>query len=121
MKLKKITLEDLYETKKGISLVINTIEKAIAKSTDSFEEIVCKKYIEIQNVSKVAEILNKEGHRFQNRKLIGKDISKIIKEIKESDVGKIANLLFNYNNVLQNGSTSFEKAIKNFKELNIKE
>lgn len=117
MRLKKITLDKLYDTRKGISLVIEIIEKAINTKPIDFEEVVCKRYIEIQNVSKVAAQLNQEGYRIENRKIIGKDISKIIKENEETELGRLANLLFKNNNVLQNGNMSFEKAIKNFKEL----
>jgi hypothetical protein len=51
---------------------------------DSIEELVFKKYLELENVTKVAEYINGVGHRIRNRKYIANDISAIItsKEIR---------------------------------------
>lgn len=62
------------------------IEKNQLKEDDSFEEIVFKKYLELESVSKVAEYINFKGYKFNGqRKYISNDISTILRN-KKADV-----------------------------------
>lgn len=68
-----------------IDKIIRAIEEnKEIKEEDSFETIVFKKYLEVENVTKVAKYINDLGYRIKTdsyvgeRKYIGKDITKIL-------------------------------------------
>lgn len=81
---KKITSKYRAEMKriKGIIKVIED-NSSICES-DTLETIIFKKYLEMENVQKVAEYINELGYRIKTqsyigqRKYIGNDISEII-------------------------------------------
>lgn len=97
--------------------MIRVMEKVIKLEPKNLEETICKRYLEIQNVSKLADELNGKGCKIKGRKYIGKDISGIIKETTQGELGELTNILFKYNNRLQNGGTSFRVAMKKFEEV----
>lgn len=70
---------------KAIKGIIEVIENnGEIKEDDTFETIVFKKYLELENVKKVADYVNQLGYRIKTnsyigeRKYIGNDISEII-------------------------------------------
>lgn len=98
---------------------INILDKIIKvidenkeiSETDNFETIVFKKYLEFENVTKVAKYINELGYRIKTnsyigeRKYIGTDITNIISH--EADVEKELKEVviyiqgLNYENVLK--------------------
>ncbi|KNF08541.1 hypothetical protein CLPU_6c00270 [Gottschalkia purinilytica] len=115
MKLTKLTEDKLLKAIYDLSFIKTKIEEALKMQHTSFEESICKEYIKVQNVAEVANIINNKGHTIQNRKFIGKDISNIVKNTKDSSIGKIAKALFDYNNTLQNKNRSLSKLIKSLR------
>lgn len=93
LKNKKAKYEDLkekatqkyHEAIQEIDKIISAIDEhcEIAEG-DTFETIVFKKYLELENVTKVAKYINELGHRIKTdswvgeKKYIGKDISDIL-------------------------------------------
>lgn len=70
---------------KAIKGLIEVIEKnSSIEDTDTFEIIVFKKYLELENVKKVADYINSLGYRVKTESYIGErkytsnDISEII-------------------------------------------
>ncbi len=115
MKLKKITAENIQSIVNDLLFIENKLKSALNKNERDTREYICKKYINIQNVSKVADELNEEGHRIKDRKYIGKDISEIINGSKDSEITIVAKAIFQYNNTLQRGKKSITKLIQMLK------
>lgn len=76
---------------KGYKEIIETLEKySEIEDTDSFETIIFKKYLELENVQSVAKYINDLGYRIKTdsyvgeRKYIGTDITEIL--IKDVDI-----------------------------------
>lgn len=68
-----------------IEKILDAIDKySEIKKDDSFENIVFKKYLQLENVKNVAKYLNDEGYRIKTysykgeRKYIGTDVTRII-------------------------------------------
>lgn len=68
-----------------IEKILDAIDKySEIKKDDSFENIVFKKYLQLENVKSVAKYLNDEGYRIKTysykgeRKYIGTDVTRII-------------------------------------------
>lgn len=79
------------EKMKGYKEIIEALEKySEIEDTDSFETIVFKKYLELENVQSVAKYINDLGYRIKTdsyvgeRKYIGTDITEIL--IKDVDI-----------------------------------
>jgi len=100
LKLKKITRENIQKSINDLNFIDIQLKKALETKERDLREYVCKRYIIIQNVSKVADELNEEGHRIKNRKLIGKDVSDIITNTKNSQISIVTKAIFQYNNTL---------------------
>lgn len=107
----KITLENSHKIIQDHQLIINVIEAAATYVPSNLSELICKRYITDQNVKAMANLLNSEGFRIEDRRFIGKDISKVINE-STGPLSKQARAFFNYNNTVKNGSRSFSKLIK---------
>lgn len=69
---------------------INVLYKCTIQPTDSLQTIVCKKYIELSDVIKVAAYINNEGYRIKTnsykreRKYTTNDITAIVEGPDES-------------------------------------
>lgn len=81
---KKIT-RNYRKDMKSVKGIIEVIENnSSIKKEDTFETIVFKKYLELENVTKVAKYVNKLGYRIKTESWVGKrkytsnDISEII-------------------------------------------
>ncbi|MBN3375836.1 hypothetical protein [Clostridium botulinum] len=82
--VKKTTIKyrkDMEDIKEIIEVIENNGE---IKEDDTFETIIFKKYLELENVKKVADYINSLGYRVETQSYIGErkytsiDISKII-------------------------------------------
>lgn len=108
----KITKEWCEQQKISMEFVISEFDHANTTFTDEFEDLVCKKYIELQNVKKVADFINESGRRNEKgTRFDGKQISEIIRDSCNS-CSKLAKALHEYNNKLQNGNTTLNSLIK---------
>lgn len=73
--------KDMKDIKEIIEVIENNGE---IKEDDTFETIIFKKYLELENVKKVADYINSLGYRVETKSYIGErkytsiDISKII-------------------------------------------
>lgn len=83
--LAKKTTSKYRSDMKAIKGVIEVIEtNSSIEEGDTFETIVFKKYLELENVKKVADYVNQLGYRIKTdsyigeRKYIGNDITEII-------------------------------------------
>lgn len=121
MKLKKVTRENIQENIDELNFIDMQLKKALAMKERDLVAYICKKYIIVQNVSKVANDLNEEGHRIKGRKFVGKDVSEIINSSKSSIIAIVAKAIFQYNNTLQNGKKSTKKLIDMLKLSDIDE
>ncbi len=93
-KYKKIQEKETQKYKekmKNFKEIIEALEKySEIKDTDSFETIVFKKYLELENVQSVAKYINDLGYRIKTDSYIGErrykgtDITEIL--IKDADV-----------------------------------
>ena len=100
------------QNKISMEYLIGVFNEADQKEPSTDEEAICKKYIELQNVRKVAKWLNEEGKRMPNgNKYDGQDVSKLIKNA-DNPFAALAHGLYEYNNKLQNGNTTVNTLIK---------
>lgn len=83
--LQKKETEKYNEKMTGYKEIIEAIQNnSEIKDTDSFETIIFKKYLELENVQSVAKYINDLGYRIKTdsyvgeRKYIGKDITDIL-------------------------------------------
>jgi hypothetical protein len=84
-------IKKLNEIKKLLKIAVN--------ENDSVEEVVFKKYLHLESISKVAAYLNEHGYKNKNRKYIAQDISFIITnkdvQIKNKQLKDIVIKIFN--------------------------
>lgn len=89
---------DINKKIKELNKLKRLLSIPIADS-DNVEEIIFKKYLELESVAKVAEFINGLGHRKGNRKYIANDISSAIKckdtRIKNNELKSVVTKLFN--------------------------
>lgn len=83
--LKNKLMKKYKEEMSILNMIIDTINNfSQICENDSFETIVFKKYLELENVSEVAKYLNDKGYRIKTysykgeRKYIGTDVTRII-------------------------------------------
>lgn len=57
---------------------------------ENFEQEAIKLYVVEESVTKVANLLNEKGHRIGARKVIGKDVSNIIRSKVTDEMHKLA-------------------------------
>ena len=92
-KLEEKIIKKHNEKIQKIEKIINILEnKSQIKEDDNFENIVFKKYLELESVRAVANYINELGYRVKTdsyigeRKYIGTDITKII--LSDLDIDK---------------------------------
>lgn len=66
------------------------IETMEAYEPQTFEQEAFKLYVELESVSKVAEILKEKGYKIGNRKVISKDISDLIRTKPTDEMHEMA-------------------------------
>lgn len=116
MKLNKISLSSLTKAINDLVFIRDLLIKVNNKSPQTLEEYICKRYIEVKNVSNIAKELNESGYRLQGRKYIGKDISKIINSTSGA-IGDVAKAIHKYNNTLQKGGRSFSSLFRDLSSI----
>ncbi len=100
------------QNKISMEYLIETFKEVEDQEALTVEEAICKKYIEMQNVRRVAKWLNEDGKRLENgNKYDGQDVSEIIKKA-DNPFSALASGLYEYNNKLQNGNTTVNTLIK---------
>jgi hypothetical protein len=73
-----------------INKFVNVLDKCTIQSYDSLQTIICKKYIELSDVVKVATYINSQGYRIETnsykreRKYTTNDITAIVDRPDES-------------------------------------
>jgi hypothetical protein len=67
------------EAKQQIKELKNYIQLIDDYKPETFEQEALYLYVQLESVSKVADELNKKGHKVGNRKVISKDVSDIIR------------------------------------------
>ncbi len=110
----KITKE--FECKvKTLDRYIDVLEKSIICEEDSIENIAFKLYLQLDNVSKVAKIINGLGFRLDTNSYVGKrkytsnditaiitnkdatveeDLKEVVQEIQKMNYGKVSKRWF---------------------------
>jgi tetrahydromethanopterin S-methyltransferase subunit G len=87
----------IEEAKKRIEELNRYIEMVESYHPTSYEQNVFKLYVLMESVNKVAEELNKLGYKVGNRKVIGKDVSDLIRTKPTDGMHTLARKLFTGN------------------------
>lgn len=85
------------EAMERIKELQNFIQKIESYHADTFEKKSVYLYVQLESVTNVAIELNKKGYKVGNRKVIGKDVSDIIRDKPIDDMHVMAKRLFNNN------------------------
>lgn len=88
---------NIEQARNRIKELENFIEMVENYNADTFEKEAVKLYVLTESVSKVAEELNDKGYRVGNRKVIGKDVSDILRSKDEDDLHALAKKMFSRN------------------------
>ena len=102
--VKVIKLDELNEKIEELEVVRNKIAEVLQMQCTSLEDVILKKYIELQNGAKVTEFLNNEGYRIKSngklgeRKYSSNDVTDIIiNSNSSSHVSQVAKILYKFN------------------------
>lgn len=88
---------NIKQAKEEIKKLEDYIEMIETYQADTFEKEALLEYVLIENVNNVAAALNERGHRIGNRKVVGKDVSDIIRSKPIDDLHEYAQKLFKAN------------------------
>lgn len=88
---------NIEQAQEQIKQLEDYIDMIHSYKADTFEKEALLEYLLIENVNKVADVLNNRGHRIGNRKVVGKDISDIIRGKPSDSVHEHAIKLFKQN------------------------
>ncbi|MEH7650840.1 hypothetical protein [Bacillus safensis] len=88
---------DIEQARNRIRELENYIEMLENYNADTFEREAIKLYVLTESVSKVATELNDKGYRVGNRKVIGKDVSDVIRSKAQDDLHAVAKKMFSRN------------------------
>ena len=93
-----MNIEDINKKVKELNK-LKKLLKILITEDDTLEEIVYKKYLELESVTIVSKYINELGYRINNRKYIPNDITQIITDkklvIKNDDLKQIVSKIFN--------------------------
>lgn len=87
----------IEQAKERIKELENFIHMVENYHADTFEKETIKLYVLHENVSKVAAELNEKGYRVEKRKVIGKDVSDIIRSRPADAMHEMAKKMFGKN------------------------
>lgn len=87
----------IEQAREEIKKLENYIEMIESYNPDTFEKEALLEYVLIENVNMVASTLNERGYRIGNRKVVGKDVSDIIRKKETDQIHKLAKKLFRMN------------------------
>ncbi|MEN2465922.1 hypothetical protein [Ornithinibacillus sp. JPR2-1] len=88
---------NIEQAREEIKKLEDYIEMIETYEADTFEKEAIYEYVLIENVNKVATVLNERGHRIGNRKVVGKDVSDIIRDKPIDHMHEYAKKLFRLN------------------------
>lgn len=88
---------NVQEARERIKKLQDYIELVEGYEPTTFEEDAIKQYALLENVTQVANELNEKGYRVGNRKVIGKDVSDIIRSKPRNKLHEMAQLMFRNN------------------------
>lgn len=88
---------NIEQVRNQINELENFIKLVENYEADTFEKEAIKLYILMENVTKVANILNDKGYRVGNRKVVGKDVSDIIRSKPVDEMHSLAKKIFGKN------------------------
>lgn len=93
-----MNIEDINKKVRELNK-LKKLLKIIITEDDTLEEIVYKKYLELESVTIVSKYINNLGYRINKRKYIPNDITQIITDkkmvIKNNDLKQIVSKIFN--------------------------
>jgi tetrahydromethanopterin S-methyltransferase subunit G len=84
----------IEQAKKRIEELEKFIDMIENYQADNFEKAAIKLYVLEESVSHVATELNKQGYRVGNRKVIGKDVSDVIRSKATDSMHEMAKKMF---------------------------
>lgn len=85
------------EAKKRIKQLENYVKLLENYEPQSFEQEAMYLYVQLNNVAKVAELLNEKGYKIGNRKVISNDVSDVIRTKAADEIHELAKKSFNSN------------------------
>lgn len=88
---------NVEQAKAKIKELENYIDMVETYKADSLDKEAIRGYVLIENVNKVASELNEKGYKIGNRKIIGKDVSDIIRGRVTDDMHALAKKMFTSN------------------------
>lgn len=91
------------EAKKRIQELEDYIELIENYQADTIQKEAIKLYVQLENVSMVADELNEKGYRMGQRKVISKDVSEIIRNKPIDELHSLAKKMFSGNRRRSNG------------------
>lgn len=95
-----MTVDEAKEEIKKLEEYIELIEGYVP---ETFEQHAIKLYVLHEHVANVANILNELGYRIGKRKVIGKDVSDIIRAKPTDELHQLASKMFKQNKRLVRG------------------
>lgn len=95
-----MTVDEAKEEIKKLEEYIGLIE---GYEPETFEQYAIKLYVLHENVAKVANMLNELGFRMIRRKVIGRDVSNIIRAKPTDELHQLAAKMFKQNKRLVRG------------------
>lgn len=88
---------NIEQARNRIKELENFIKMVENYEEDTFEKKAIKLYVLKENVTEVANELNEKGFRMGNRKVVGKDVSDIIRTKPKDDLHLLAKKMFGKN------------------------
>ncbi|MDQ0228429.1 hypothetical protein [Metabacillus niabensis] len=88
---------NIEQARNKIKELENFIKMVENYGADTFEKEAIKLYVLKENVTIVANELNKKGYRVGNRKVVGKDVSDIIRLKPTDEMHSLATKMFGKN------------------------
>ncbi|WP_153731559.1 hypothetical protein [Sporosarcina obsidiansis] len=89
-----MTIDEAKQRIEAMQQYIEMIENYIP---ENYTQEVMKLYVELESVTKVAVILNDKGYKIGSRKVIGKDVSDLIRSKVTDDMHQMAKDLLKRN------------------------
>lgn len=85
------------EAKKEITSLKNYVAMLEGYTPTGYEQEAIKMYVELESVTKVAIELNAKGYKVNDRKVISKDVSDLIRSESTDELHELAKKMFQRN------------------------
>ncbi|MET3658150.1 hypothetical protein [Sporosarcina psychrophila] len=89
-----MTIDEAKKKIEALNKYIGMLEEFVPTT---FEDLAIKLYVELESVTKVAVILNDEGYKIGERKVISKDVSDLIRLKGKGEIHELAQKMFKGN------------------------